>query len=231
MISQVHTIFLCYVKYTHGHVFWLWNKFIKAPTLLIPFHKHFTKISVLFSHFWKTNLSPYWIHGLYLPISTRVDSLALGNPIIANVPVKHWYQIHDGVIKWKHFLRYWPNVWGIHRSPVNSLHKGQWRGALVFYLIYAWTNGWVNNWHTSNLRCHHTHYDVTIICIKLNSHQPQKNTPSANCEVILSLLWEFLYWLHILLWPLNRYEKLQVVHALGMPETFSLPPISKKAAS
>ena len=22
---------------------------------------------------------------------------------------------HDDVIKWKHFLRYWPFVWGIHR--------------------------------------------------------------------------------------------------------------------
>ena len=23
-------------------------------------------------------------------------------------------------------------------------HKGQWRGALIFCLICAWTNGWVN---------------------------------------------------------------------------------------
>ena len=41
-----------------------------------------------------------------------------------------WY---DDVIKWKHFLRYWPFVRGIHRSPVNSPHKGQWRGALMFF--------------------------------------------------------------------------------------------------
>ena len=45
--------------------------------------------------------------------------------------------IHDDVIKWKHFPRYWPCVRGIHRSPVNSPHKGQWRGALVFSLICA----------------------------------------------------------------------------------------------
>ena len=32
---------------------------------------------------------------------------------------------HDDVIKWKHFLRYWPFVLGVHRSPVNSPHKGQ----------------------------------------------------------------------------------------------------------
>ena len=29
--------------------------------------------------------------------------------------------------------------------PVNSPHKGQWRGALMFSLIYAWINDWVNN--------------------------------------------------------------------------------------
>ena len=34
---------------------------------------------------------------------------------------------------------------GIHRSPVNSPHKGQWRGALVFTLICARINGWINN--------------------------------------------------------------------------------------
>ena len=31
---------------------------------------------------------------------------------------------HDDVIKWKHFPRYWTFVRGIHRSPVNSPHKG-----------------------------------------------------------------------------------------------------------
>ena len=43
---------------------------------------------------------------------------------------------HDDVIKWKHFPRYWPFVRGIHRPPVNSPHKGQWRGALMFSLIW-----------------------------------------------------------------------------------------------
>ena len=43
---------------------------------------------------------------------------------------------HDDVIKWKHFPRYRPFVRGIHRSPANSPHKGQWCGALMFSLIY-----------------------------------------------------------------------------------------------
>ena len=46
---------------------------------------------------------------------------------------------------WRHqmetFSRYWPFVRGIYRSPVSSSHKGQWRGALVFYLCL---NKWFN---------------------------------------------------------------------------------------
>ena len=51
----------------------------------------------------------------------------------------------------------------IHRSPVNSPHKGQWRGALMFSLICAWINGWVNNGEAGDLRRHRVHYDVTIM--------------------------------------------------------------------
>ena len=52
----------------------------------------------------------------------------------------------DDVIKWKYFSRYWPFVWGIHRSPVNSLHKGQWHGALMFSMICDWINAWKHSW-------------------------------------------------------------------------------------
>ena len=34
--------------------------------------------------------------------------------------------------------RHWPFAREIHRSPVVSPHKDQWRGALMFALIYAW---------------------------------------------------------------------------------------------
>ena len=70
---------------------------------------------------------------------------------------------HDDVIKWKHFPRYWPFVRGIRQSPVNSPHKGQWRGALMFSLICLWTNGWVKNRDVGDLRCHHAHYHVTVM--------------------------------------------------------------------
>ena len=71
--------------------------------------------------------------------------------------------VHDDVIKWKHFPRYWPFMRGFHRSPVNSPHKGQWRGALMFSLICARMNGWVNNREPGDLRRHHSHYHVTVM--------------------------------------------------------------------
>ena len=60
------------------------------------------------------------------------------------------------------FPRYWPFVQGIHRSPVNSPHKGRWRGAFMFSLICAYINGWVNNGEAGDLRHHRAHYDVTV---------------------------------------------------------------------
>ena len=78
----------------------------------------------------------------------------------------------DDVIKWTLFPRYWPFVRGIHRSPVNSPHKGQWRQPLIFSLICAWTNGWVNNRDAGDLRRHRAHYDVTVMTMKPHLLRP-----------------------------------------------------------
>ena len=46
---------------------------------------------------------------------------------------------------------------------VNSPHKGQWRGALIFSLICVWINGWVNKGEAGDLRRYQTHYDVIVM--------------------------------------------------------------------
>ena len=83
-----------------------------------------------------------------------------------------YFVSHDDVIKWKHFPRYWPFVGGIHRSPVNSPHKGQWRRALMFSLICAWTDSWANNGDAGDLRRHRANYDVIVI----SSYEALKHT-------------------------------------------------------
>ena len=75
-------------------------------------------------------------------------------------------QRHNEFINWKHFPRYWSFVRGIHWSPVNSPHKGQWCGALMFCLICAWINARVNNRGAGDLRRHRAHYDVIGMTIQ-----------------------------------------------------------------
>ena len=75
---------------------------------------------------------------------------------------------HDDVIKWKHFPRYWPFVRGIHRSPVNSLHKGQWRGVLMFSLICVWINGWENTREAGDFRRYRVHCDVIVMDVSFS---------------------------------------------------------------
>ena len=62
-------------------------------------------------------------------------------------------------------------VRGIHRSPVNSPHKGQWREALVFSLICAWRNIWVNSRDAGELRRYRVH-DVTVMWVQLGHNIP-----------------------------------------------------------
>ena len=50
------------------------------------------------------------------------------NFIIDNLKDYKKHTEHDDVIKW----RDWPFVRGIHRSPVNSPHKDQWRETFMF---------------------------------------------------------------------------------------------------
>ena len=74
-------------------------------------------------HVDKLSRSQQWHSGIFIYIRRRVQRTGSVFPFIS----------HDDVIKWKHFPRHWHFVRGIHRSPVNSPKKGQWRGALIFF--------------------------------------------------------------------------------------------------
>ena len=88
------------------------------------------------SCFWKTNASAkirarnyYWMCSRLTPFKSQNDKLQSRrgwqhDRAVVNDSAGDW-QFHSNVIKWKHFPRYCPFVWGIHRSPVNSPTKGQ----------------------------------------------------------------------------------------------------------
>ena len=102
------------------------------------------------------SLRCYRAHGELKVVSSNQHNMTTKTP-------EHTLGPHDDVIKWKHFPRYWPFVRGLNRSPVNSPHKGQWHGVLMFSLICAWIYGWVNNGEAGELKRHCTHYDVTVM--------------------------------------------------------------------
>ena len=82
--------------------------------------------------------------------------------------------------------------------PVNSPHKGQWRGALMLSLICARINDWVYNREAGDLRPHRGHYGVNVmkqchITLDLNLM-----LSTAKLCVLISLLdtidWNFSWW-------------------------------------
>ena len=86
----------------------------------------------------------------------------------------------------EHFQHYWPFVREIHRSTVDSSNKGQWRGALMYSLICAWTNGWVYNGNAGDLRPHRVHYDVAImVCGHTSSPEPVKQSSRLYVNALL----------------------------------------------
>ena len=52
---------------------------------------------------------------------------------------------------------------GIHRWPVKFPSKRPVTRSFGVSLIYAWTNGWVNNGDDGGLRRHRAHYDVVVM--------------------------------------------------------------------
>ena len=109
-----------------------------------------------------------WI-SLYLRLSEGIQGSRV-RPFRSKIMVSNFYwritfaildvchvpSSRPGLTWWRHqmthFPRYWPFVRAIHRSPLSSPHKGQWRGALMFSLICVWINGWVNNRKAGDLR-------------------------------------------------------------------------------
>ena len=57
-------------------------------------------------------------------------------------------------------------------APDEFPHKGQWRGALMFCVICALINGWVNNREAGDFRRYHAHYDVIVMSYFLFGYLP-----------------------------------------------------------
>ena len=96
--------------------------------------------------------------------NSSIPSLDWPNEINMNCVISWWRH------QMEKFPRYWPFVRGSHWPLVNSPDRGQWRGALMFSLIHAWINDWVNDREAGDLRRHGAHYNVSIMCVPSCKH-------------------------------------------------------------
>ena len=144
----------------------------------------------------------------------------------ASLPMVLTQFSHDDVIKWKHFPSNWPFGRGIHRSPVNFPHKGQWRGALMFSLICAWINDWVNNREADSLRRYRAHYDVIVTTsVVVNTLKPGHKNQILQATFSNTISWTKMFTcrfkvhskLFIMAWlnKMHRWFGLWLRHGLG----------------
>ena len=123
------------------------------------------------------------------------------------------FLIHDDVIKWNHFPRYWPFVSGIHRSRWIPRTKAS-DAELWCFLWSAWINDWVNTREAGDLRRHRGHYDVNVMIIDILFRK-------VNTSIHLHILsgWLFLIqlcddaWWTIILY-LSKYAVSPVWHII-----------------
>ena len=74
-----------------------------------------------------------WIDVKYYTSITKANATYISLPSFMLADSACHSEIHDDVIKWKHFPRCWPFVRGIHRSTVNSPQRPVTRRFDVFF--------------------------------------------------------------------------------------------------
>ena len=72
-----------------------------------------------------------------------------------------WSFKHDDVIKWIYIFRIPGHLCG--NSPVTGEFPAQRPVNRSFDVFCAWISGWVNNGEADDLRCHHAHYDISVM--------------------------------------------------------------------
>ena len=115
-------------------------------------------------HYKNTVLRPSYVYNVHHHSQIKTTFILKRLPGPQNCIWDHGYWTEMKKTWWRHQMESFSAslafVWGIHRSTVNSPHKGQWRGALMFSFICAWINGWVKNHEAGYLRRHRSHHVV-----------------------------------------------------------------------
>ena len=131
-------------------LYFLWEQIHRVPKLLYnEFENHAFKIAatslrgleliiltVLIYWYWSNHKQPHYSDVIMGAIASQITSLTI---------VYSTVFFSDGDQRKHHSSASLAFVLEINRWPVNSPHKFQWSKTLMFSLICAWMNVWVNN--------------------------------------------------------------------------------------
>ena len=119
---------------------------------LQTFDKHHLAYDLICTYFLQPSLQCDSVVQLHMSVEPHYVLYVSG---LINSPSSTW---------WRHQMETFSALLALWagNSPV-TVDKGQWRGALMFYLICAWINGWVNNLGAGDLRRHRGQYDVIVM--------------------------------------------------------------------
>ena len=103
---------------------------------------------------------------------------------LQNTCTRWWYLCGLNCTWWRHQMETFSALLALCAGnspvPVNSPHKGQWRGALMFSLICPRINDWINNREAGDLRRYRGHYDVIVMI---------SSWPTNRCPYIHKCIW------------------------------------------
>ena len=119
----------------------LWIEFIKSISM--------TRLSIQDTCEWR----------LFVPVNSLTLIYFIPTPSVITAKMKSFMMTSSNGIIF-HVTGHLFGEFTGDRWPVNSPHKGQWRGALMFSLICVWINGWENNREAGDLRRYHAHYNA-----------------------------------------------------------------------
>ena len=181
---------------------------MKQPSAMFKFRHHRNIMKALWGF---TNSITMRSSGLIWKMNIiTVDKCHVDTPTMMQHPHSLWYRkqtfrkisckathkicarlvpCHGLLSWWRHQMETFSAslafVPGNHRSPVNSPHKGQCHGALIFSLICVWINDWVNNREDGEFRRHRDYYDVTVMGeVSTDVCHIDQDYPSGNGGII-----------------------------------------------
>ena len=86
---------------------------------------------------------------------------------------------------WRHQMETYPTLLTLFAG--NPPHNDQWLGALMFSLIWAWTNDWVNSRNAGDMRRNCAHYDGTEIVTMIFSRSDVELRLVATVETTIQV--------------------------------------------